>query len=161
MKTRTFVSILIFILAVLIASSCATTPKTQEEKEGIPDKVFLQAVISGDIAEVKRLIEEGADVNAQNYYGETALMFASNFGYTEVAQLLIEEGADVNAGDDEGMTALMKASIRGKTKVAKLLIEEGADINVQDKWGYTALKWALIKGHEEIATLLREASAKE
>ena len=156
-----FVSILILVLAVLIITgSCATTPKTQE-RENDNQEIFFQAVRSGDIAEVKRLIEEGVDVNTQDKFGHTALIPASNFGYTEVAQLLIEEGVDVNAQDIEGFTALMKASIRGKTKVAKLLIEEGADINVQDTWGYTALEWALRERHPEIAELLREAGAKE
>jgi uncharacterized membrane protein YvbJ len=92
MKTQTLVSILILVLAVLIiVGSCATTPKTQEEKEGVPDKVFLQAVKSGDYAEVKKLIGEGADVNAQDNDGWTALMLASDQENPEIPKLLIEK----------------------------------------------------------------------
>jgi len=162
MKTRMLVSILILVLAVLIIiGGCETTPKTQEEREDVNQEVFFQAVKSGDYAEVKRLIEEGADVNAQNNDGWTALMWATHYGYPEFAKLLIDKGADINAQNNKGLTALGTASVRGKTKAAKLLIEEGADINVQDTWGHTALEWALREGYPEIAELLREAGAKE
>ena len=67
MKTRMLISIFILVLVVLIiTSSCATTPKTKEEREGGQPEVFFQAIRSGDYADVKRLIEEGADVNAQD-----------------------------------------------------------------------------------------------
>jgi hypothetical protein len=63
MKTRTIltISISILVLAVLIITgSRATTSKSKEEREGVSQEVFLQSVRSGDIAEVKRLIEAGA-----------------------------------------------------------------------------------------------------
>ena len=75
MKTRTFVSILILVLAILIISSCATT-----------SKVFLKPVRAGDYAEVKRLIEQGADLNAQDNEGGTAVIKASEYEHTELTQ---------------------------------------------------------------------------
>ncbi len=94
MKTITFVIILILVLAVLIiTSSCATTPKTQAEGEGVQPEVFFQSVKGGDYAEVKRLIEEGADVNAQDNDGHTILMYASMTGHPGVDKLLRAAGA--------------------------------------------------------------------
>jgi ankyrin repeat protein len=94
MKTKTLLSILIFVLAVLIiTSSCATTPKTKEEREGVQPEVFFQSVKSGDYAEVKKLIKAGADVNAQDKYGYTALKWASRSGHTDIVKLLREAGA--------------------------------------------------------------------
>ncbi len=95
MKTRTLVSILILVLAVLtITNSCATTPKTEEERGLVKPKVFFRSVVSGDLADVKKLIEAGADVNTHNIDGRTVLINASYSGHTEVAQLLREAGAE-------------------------------------------------------------------
>jgi len=44
-------------------------------------------------AEVKKIIEEGADVNVKSNNGYTALMGASQEGHTEILQLLKEAGA--------------------------------------------------------------------
>ena len=75
MKIRILITVSILVLAVLvIGNSCTTTPRTQE--------IFFNSVGSGDYAEVKRLIEEGADVNAKNKEGYTALMRASGWGST-------------------------------------------------------------------------------
>ena len=126
MKTRTLVSILILVLAVLLVSNCATTPKTQEEREGVNQEVFFKSVGSGDYAEVKRLIEAGADVSAQANNGYTALMFASQEGHQDVVKLLIDEKADVNAQANNGSTVLMIASKEGHTEIVKLLMEAGA-----------------------------------
>ncbi len=102
MKTRTLVSILILVLAVLIITGgCDTTPEIKEKRGGINQVTFFQAVKDGDVAEVKSLIEAGADVNAQNKEGVTALMTASATGHTDIAKLLIEEGADVTIQSKE------------------------------------------------------------
>ncbi len=116
MKTGKLVSILILVLAVLIINSCATTPK-----------MLIKTARSGDSNEVKRLIEKGADVNAQAREGGTVLMYASMEGYTDIVNLLIEAGADINAKDNEGWTALTWASGEGHTEVVELLIKKGAN----------------------------------
>ena len=137
----------------------ATTSKAKEERES--GKVFFRSVRIGDYTEVKRLIEQGADVNAKDYYGATALMAASEIGYAEVAKLLIEEGADVNAQSNHGYTALMNASKYGHTYIAKLLIEKGADVNAQTNYGGTSLIFASYYGFTDVAQLLKEEGAIE
>jgi len=118
MKTKTLFIILIFVLAILIITDSFVSASDTE--------LLFRSVRRDDYFKVKRLIEEGADVNAQNNYGDTALMIASKRGHTEVAKLLIEEGADVNAQDTLGNTALLWASRSGHTDIVKLLIEAGA-----------------------------------
>ena len=122
MKNGTLVAILIIALSVLICvGSCVTTYKTRIERN-----VLFQPAENGDYAEVKRLIEEGADVNAQDIDGYTALMTASANGHPEVTKLLIEGGANVNAQSNDGETALMLALMRGRNEITQLLMEAGA-----------------------------------
>ena len=63
----------------------------------------------GDYKMVKYLIESGADINAKDKNGWTALMFAARNGYDKIAQLLIKSGADIKAKDRDGKTALSLA----------------------------------------------------
>ena len=80
----------------------------------------------GSLKIVKSLIGYGADVNAKNKYGSTALMLTSSL---EVAKLLIDNGADINAKDNDGDTALTRHE---NLKIIKLLVENGADIDARD-----------------------------
>ncbi len=93
----------------------------------------------GDVAAVRRLLEEGADVNQIDTAGWTPLMNASAAGHVQVAGLLIDSGADVNYRDQErGMTALMLAALLGETEVVRLLLDKGADIDAKNHDGETA-----------------------
>ena len=58
---------------------------------------LIEASRLGHTETVEMLMEKGADVNARNNDGWTALMMASNDGQTETVALLVEKGADVNA----------------------------------------------------------------
>ena len=55
---------------------------------------------------VKYLVEHGADINAKDKSGNTALMIASKDMNLEMVKYLVEHGADVNAKNAEGKTAL-------------------------------------------------------
>jgi len=100
--------------------------------------------------QTKLLLEAGADVNAKDKHGHTALMYAET---AEQTKLLIEAGADVHAKDSDGRTALMWAKTAEQTK---LLIEAGADVNAKDKHERTALMRAETA---EQTKLLLEAGA--
>ena len=74
-----------------------------EEKEKF-NAQLIEAAKKGDKAEVERLLKAGADVNAKNNDGWTALMKASENGRKEVVEMLINAGADVNAKNNDGKT---------------------------------------------------------
>jgi ankyrin repeat protein len=150
---------MILVLTTLLISGCATTTKKEKHVRTASDSRFLQAIYNGNPARIKRLIEAGANVNAKNSDGTTALMEASSRGYTEIMRLLIEAGADVNTQDKNGYTALMMATSNGWHGAVKLLIEEGAKINTKSNYGHTALMVALYKGDLPPAKLLIEAGA--
>ena len=112
-----------------------------------------------DVEEIKELIDMGADVKAEDDYGYTALMWASQSGHKEVVEFLIQNGADVNQKDNNGCTALMEASKSGHKEVVELLIQQGVDINQKDNYGATALIRASKRGYEEIVELLIQNGA--
>lgn len=88
------------------------------------------------------LLEAGADTNAADREGETALMKASGSGVKETVKLLIEHHADVNRKDVKGRTALMHAAAGNRSDAIPLLLENGADPNVRDNEGKSALDLA-------------------
>jgi ankyrin repeat protein len=96
---------------------------------------LLDASKKGDVEKVKKLLKEGADVNAKDRFGFTPLHYTALNGHFEVVKLLIERGADVNAKTNGGWTPLRFAAIYGHFEVVKLLIERGADVNAKDKDG--------------------------
>lgn len=88
---------------------------------------LLSAARGGNTTEVRKLLDNGADVN-ENFSGETALVYASIQGNTEIVQLLLDRGASVNASTGYGLTPLFYAVQRHHENIAKLLIEHGADV---------------------------------
>ena len=117
-------------------------------------KKLIEVCANGEKKDVEELIDMGADVNAENKKGWTALMCASRYGHKEVVELLIQKGADVNAENNKGWTALMLASAECHKEIAEVLIQNGADVNQKNDYGKTALIWASRSGHKEVVELL-------
>jgi serine/threonine protein kinase len=85
---------------------------------------------------VELLIANGADINAKNKNGSTALLLAVKNQNYEIVELLIAKGADINARDNDNKRPLMEVD---NLAIAKLLVSKGADINTRDNYGNTPL----------------------
>ena len=81
------------------------------------------AAKKGDIAKVKQLISDGADVNAKNQRGRLPLFLAAS---TEIVRLLIEKGADFNIRTAYRQTPLSRAIQYKYKEVTNLLRKHGA-----------------------------------
>ena len=113
-------------------------------------------VVNGDIAEVKRLLDSGANPNAANIYGDTALLYAANYGHAEIVKMLLSAGANPNAVGDNGYTALI---LTKNAEVVKMLIAAGSNPNAVRDNGYTALIESAGYRHSEVVKILLEAGA--
>jgi ankyrin repeat protein len=84
---------------------------------------LLAAMWAKDIGQFKKLLEQGADVNARGPNGRTILMDATDHFFLDFVRLLIEKGADVNAADSSGATA---ASLAHHPDYIAVLTKAGA-----------------------------------
>lgn len=85
--------------------------------------LFLAAG-EGRLDAVRYLLDEGADVNARENFGDTALTEAAYHGQLAIVKELLFRGADVDAIGREG-TALDVAISKNQVTVADLLKHHG------------------------------------
>ena len=83
---------------------------------------LMKAVEEGNPDEIKKIIDSGVDVNAQNSDGWTALMRACEEGNIKCIKLLLAAGADPNIQSNNGNTALMWACYYGYPQVCYFVI---------------------------------------
>lgn len=109
------------------------------------------AVMKGNLGMVLLLVGQlGANINASDGRGDSALTLAAWGGDSEMVGLLAELGADIDAQDGKGDTALTLAVRKGDLAMVKLLGELGASPNHNNRNGSSPLTIALVKGEVEI-----------
>ncbi|MFJ5423623.1 ankyrin repeat domain-containing protein [Wolbachia endosymbiont of Drosophila barbarae] len=117
------------------------------------------AAANGDVKTAKYLIDDGANVDAQDKGRHTPLHYAAAYGCVEIAEYLVVNEANVNAQDKDGHTPLHYAAIHGYVEIAEYLIDNGADVDAQDKDGVTPLHYAAVHGYVEIVKYLIDNGA--
>lgn len=113
-------------------------------------KLLYETVTKGDLTALKRLDENGTNVNPLADLLPTTLFIAAQQGHVEVVKFLVEKGANVNAVDTFGTTVLYVAAKHGHLEIVNVLLLNNADNNAVDKNGQTALFIATQCGHAEI-----------
>jgi ankyrin repeat protein len=120
---------------------------------------LFDAIKSNDLEKVKKLIENGVDVNTKNDKEEIPLTYAFEYENFDIMKYLIENGADVNVKMYPEDYILTFAISDEYFDIAKLLINNGADVNVKDSCEKTALMNSCYEGNYEISKLLIDKGA--
>jgi ankyrin repeat protein len=106
---------------------------------------------------VKFLADAGADVDAVDDFGESALFDVVRTGRLSTVEALISKGANVNLANKSGMTPLMFAM--DNLEIAQMLVSKGANVNASDRLGVTALMDASVYGNAAAVKFLLSNNA--
>ena len=139
------------LLALTGAHAAAAAP---------PASALADAARRADWATVRTLLAEGADADAREGDGSTALHWASYHENREVADLLIRAGAEIDAANDLGVTPLWAACESGSPALAETLLAAGADPNRALPFGETLLMTASRAGNADVVGQLLAAGAE-
>ncbi|HVC19991.1 MAG TPA: ankyrin repeat domain-containing protein [Vicinamibacterales bacterium] len=140
-------------LAVALCATAATRAASD-------DPPVATAAMRGDLAEVQTLLKQGADVNAPQNDGMTALHWAALNGNVAMARMLLYAGADVDAATRiGGYTPLDIAAKDGHAALVEALLKGGANAKQTDAYGTTPLMLAAASGDLQSVTDLLNAGA--
>ena len=137
MDLRRIVSLSIVVLGVAGAAWAAP---------GADDATLADAAEHANGALVRTLLDAGADVNAPQVDGMTALHWAVYHDDAETAGLLVRSGADVNAENRYSVPPLSVAATNGSADIVRLLLDAGAHANAALRGGETVLMTAARTG---------------
>jgi ankyrin repeat protein len=162
MKRWTFIITVAALTMVAPFAAAQTAPAAGTASDKA--EALSEAVRKGDAVAVRKLLDEGADVNTKYRYDRTPLSFAADRGHVAVVKLLLERGANVNAQDTfyhatPLVWAISPALKRttDHTEVVRLIVEHGgiAESDMTD-----ALEAAIAMKLTDVVPILEKAGAK-
>ena len=124
-----------------------------------PRPALIEAAKNVDRDAVRTLLKQGANVNAADTDGTTALHWASYRDDLEMTDLLLGAGAKVNAANDLGATPLWAACQNGSEALVRRLLAAGANPNARLLRGETPLMVAARSGNPVVVELLAAKGA--
>jgi ankyrin repeat protein len=122
---------------------------------------LFQAARYGDIANVRKYLDLGANIEVKDYRGLTSLQIACVYGHLDVVRLLLDRGANIEAADgSSGQTSLIMASEHGILDVVKELLDRGANIEAaENRHGLNSLLAASRRGKLNVVKELVDRGA--
>jgi uncharacterized protein len=144
-------SVVLKTLSAVLLSALAGTAFAQAE--------IADAAAAGDNVKIERLLKSGADVNAQQLDGATALQWAAYRSDAKLTAQLLKAGAKPGVANQNGVTPLWLAATSGDAAVLNALLKGGADANEQLPLGRRPLMLAARSGNVDAVRALLEHGA--
>jgi ankyrin repeat protein len=151
------------LTAVLFLVICASAYPAVSHASPTDDLLaIVQSGWNKDISRIQTLIDQGADVNARNKYGDTPLVIAARNGSNETVKALLAGGADVNIKSQNGWAPILHASQRIHNnnnphlsiEIINALIDKGADVDARTNSGETSIFLSAWNGDVTIVNAL-------
>jgi bla regulator protein blaR1 len=135
------------------------TEDTRQRRSSPLDRALYEAVESGEISEIERLLNAGANVNCALDGDGSPLIGAARKGRLAAVRLLLDRGADPNMPVSGDGNPLIMAAREGHADVVTLLLDRGAKIDEMVPSDENALIQASWKGRLQVVKLLVERGA--
>lgn len=149
------------ILAMTLAFTCVASAQTPPSPSEIAAYSGLHAAAwGGQVGEIRRLIDGGADPNATDGAGRTPLHIAAFASHEDAAAALVKGGADPNLLDHERYDIITIAAVADDAEMVRHAVDLGGNpANVTSIYDGTALIAAAHLGHFDVVEALIEAGA--
>lgn len=135
-----------------LATFKKTINKTTSLYKGWP--LLNIASLLGEKDIVKQLISQGANLDATDKAGNSALHRAASKGQLDTVKILISNGSQLNAINDKRETPLYQAAEAGQFTIIKYLLKKNADTSIVAKNKSSALLIAILGRHKKSANIL-------
>ena len=115
---------------------------------------FQLAACTGDLDSIRRLAEQGTDIDAKDKFGWTALHWAASMNQKVITEFLLSRNANINVRTNNNETPLLHSIRSGALVLSELLISKGANVKASGKDGRTPLHRAAVLGNNDLIKLL-------
>jgi ankyrin repeat protein len=138
-----------WVVAAVVALALATVACTARQDAGMttPATDLLAAAEAGDAEAVRAALRAGADLEARDAQGRTALLLASTYDHVEVAEVLVAAGASPDALDDRHDTPWLVTGVTGSVPMLEALLPADPDLTIRNRYGGVSVIPASERGH--------------
>ncbi|MGI9404647.1 MAG: ankyrin repeat domain-containing protein [Hyphomicrobium sp.] len=123
------------------------------------NRVLFSATRRGCEDLAKRLLAEGASLQARDRSGAMPLSRAAEEGWIALVTLFLDRGAPINSRDVYGSTALFRAAEADRLEIVRMLLDRGADVHIRGRKGNSVIAAAAYMGTPEMVEVLLKGGA--
>jgi len=118
-----------------------------EHAVGGANSALLRAAESGDSETAAEALRAGADLEARDDRGRTALLLAATHDHVDLAHLLVAQGASPDALDDQHDTPWLVTGVTGSVAMLEALLPADPDLTIRNRYGGVSVIPASERGH--------------